>query len=63
MGRRGDDFGANPLTRPQRLISTGISVVVGIIVMAITEQLLWGLVTFMVLGVLLNGAILYRSRR
>ena len=61
MSRDPDEWGRNPLTSRQRRISTIVSLAVAVVVMALTQNLLWGFVTFLVLGVLVN-AVLYMRR-
>ena len=61
MSRNPEEWGTSPLTSKQRRISTGVSLAVALAVMWRTENLLWGFVTFLVVGVLVN-ALLYLRR-
>ena len=63
MSRDPDEWGASPLTSRQRRISTIVSLAVAVVVMALTQNLLWGFVTFLVLGVLVNAVMYIRRRR
>jgi len=60
-GKPCDPF-QSPFTRRERLFSTGAAVAIGIIVMAATKNVLWGLVTFLVLGVAINALLLSRKK-
>lgn len=63
MSRDPDEWGASPLTSRQRRISTIVSLAVAVVVMALTQNLLWGFVTFLVLGVLVNAVMYIRRPR
>ncbi len=60
MNRR-DDGRRNPFSGRERAVSTGSSVIAGIIVMAITKNVVWGLVTFLAFGIIINGILLWRK--
>lgn len=60
MNRRGD-APRNPYSGRERAVSTGSAVIAGIIVMAITKNLVWGLVTFLAFGIIVNGFLLWRK--
>lgn len=53
----------SPLTRRQQLLSTVIALVVGFIVMAATRNVIWGFVTFMVFGIIVNAIVLARQKK
>ncbi len=59
--RRKPGDGPDPIGRRNRWITNIVSVVVAIVVMAVTQSLLWGLATFFLLGIVLNLAILMRQ--
>ena len=60
-GKQRDPF-QTPFTRRERFISTGAAVIIGIVVMAATQNLIWGLVTFLVMGVAINVVLLSRKK-
>ena len=60
-GKQRDPF-QSPFTRRERFISTGVAVIIGIVVMAVTKNVLWGMVTFLVMGVAINVALLSRKK-
>jgi hypothetical protein len=45
----------------ERIVSLGVSVALGIIIMAATRNVIWGFVTFFVLTIAINVAILKRK--
>jgi len=59
--KRRDDPNHNPFTGRERLISTGASLIAGIIVMASTKSVVWGLVTFLSFGIIVNALLLWRK--
>ncbi|MCH7552678.1 MAG: hypothetical protein IIC82_01585 [Chloroflexi bacterium] len=63
MSRGPDEWGTSPLTSRQRRISTIVSLALAVVVMALTQNLLWGFVTFLVLGVLVNAVMYIRRPR
>ncbi len=58
-----DDPRRNPFSRRERVISTGVSVVVALVIMKVTHSLIWGLVTFLVFGIFVNGFLLWKRDR
>jgi CBS-domain-containing membrane protein len=48
-------------TMQERIVSLGVSVALGIIIMAATRNVIWGFVTFFVLTIAINVAILKRK--
>lgn len=58
-----DDPRINPFNSRERVISTGASVLVAVVVMALTRSLIWGLVTFLVFGIFANAFLLWRRDR
>lgn len=51
------------LTRRQHLLSTAVSVLVGFVVMAATRNVIFGLLTFLLSGILVNAVMALRTRR
>jgi hypothetical protein len=58
--KRGAD---SPFTRRQQIINLVVSLVVAFVVMAVTEDVVWGFVTFMLAGVAVNVAMLVLQRK
>ncbi|MEE9284544.1 MAG: hypothetical protein V3V35_02325 [Dehalococcoidia bacterium] len=63
MGWDRKDREQHPLTRRQRWVNTAASVAAGFTVMAATENVLWGLLTFMGAWVVISVAMLARQKR
>ena len=55
-----DDHRKSPFSARERIISLGLSVGAGIAVMAIQKSLLWGFVTFLFGGIVINAFLLWR---
>jgi hypothetical protein len=53
----------SPFTRRQQLINLGISLAVAFIVMAATQNAIYGFVTFVLLGIVVNAVMLASMRR
>ncbi len=63
MGRDRKGRPSSPFTRRQQLLSTVASVAAGFAIMAATKNVIWGFVTFMLFGVLMNALILFRQKK
>ena len=59
--KRREDTQQNPFSGRERLVSTGVSLILGVIVMSITKNVVWGLVTFLVFGIIVNALLLWRK--
>jgi hypothetical protein len=58
--KRGAD---SPFTRRQQIINLVVSLVVAFAVMAVTGNVVWGFVTFMLAGVAVNVVMMARQRK
>ncbi len=63
MARQRSPRSDSPFTRRQQLINLGISLAVAFIVMAATRNAVYGFVTFMLLGIVVNAVMLARMKR